>query len=195
MKQGVTYRGYTLHHDGTEYVAEPTCKDGEILEIGAARLETLYLSIDELWSHLALAESILQPVIVPAWYQAWLDDGASGRVRIHDSGRYESIAPRRRWWGAGKIMAGALVCLAAAVSIPRLDVNGDGSIDMDDYSALVEKAFLARPPKNSHQRIRLDKRIYDVMLTPAPDADVDFDAKDIQIGVSVKQAVSSVAVE
>lgn len=189
VNQGVSYRGYTVYHDGNEHVAEPVVSDGENFEISALSRERLYGAIDELWAYLDDAQRIDQPASVPAWYQAWLDDGADGRIRISDDGMHESIAPNRGWWGLGKLLAGALVCGAAFLVTPNLDVNGDGSYDREDLASLVEKVHLAYPPKSSHRHIRFGERVYDVNLVPAPEDEVDFDARDIQInGVSVKRA-------
>jgi hypothetical protein len=179
VKEDVIYRGYRVHHDGTEYVAEPMSRDSEIFEIAATRLETLYQSIDELWNHLASAETISQSVTVPAWYQAWLDDGADGRVRILDCGRHESIAPKRRWWGLSKLFAGALVCAAAFAVAPKLDMNGDGSLNGEDWKAVVEKVYLKYPPHEVHHRVRWGKGVYDVRLEPAPEDDIDFTARAV----------------
>jgi hypothetical protein len=191
VNQGVTYRGFTIYHDGNEFVAEPVVSDGENFEIGASDRARLFSAIDELHVHLDAASRIDQDVSVPAWYQTWLNDGADGRIRIHACGGHESIAPSRSWWGLGKLLAGALVCSAAFMFAPKLDINGDGALDREDFSSMVEKVYLKYPPKSSIHHIRWGQRVYDVSLKPAPDDDVDFDADDVLIkGVSLKQASS-----
>jgi hypothetical protein len=189
VKQGVNYRGFFVYHDGTELVAEPTASDGENFEIASKNRQALYAAIDELWTHLQGASRFEQGTPVPGWYQAWLNDGADGRIRILDSGKHESIAPSRKWWGLGKILAGALVCVAAFVVMPRLDINQDGSVDTDDLASMVEKVYLAHPPKKSLQHFRWGERVFSVSMHPAPDEDVDFEADDIMLnGVSLKRA-------
>lgn len=188
MSEGVPYRGYSVYHDGHEFVAEPVVSDGANFEIAASSRKRLHVAIDELHEHLEGASRIDQCAPVPAWYQAWLDDGGDGRIRISDDNRHESIAPSRRWWNLGKIAAGALVCGAAFMVAPNFDINGDGALNREDFASLVEKVHLAYPPKSSHRQIRFSDRIYDVNLVPTPDDGVDFDARDIRINnISVKR--------
>lgn len=76
--------------------------------------------------------------------------------------------------------------------VPKLDTNGDGSIDVEDWKATVERVYLKYPPKSSIHHVRWGHRVYDVHLVPAPDANVDFDASDVRInGVSVTRASSA----
>jgi hypothetical protein len=192
VKQGVKYRGYYVYHDGTEYVAESTSGDGECFEVSSNSCDTLYRAIDELWCHLDSAADLDQSIPVPAWYQAWLDAGADGRIRLLGRGKFESIAPSRSWWGLNKLLAGALICAAAVMAVPRLDINKDGSIDMDDAATMIEKVYLTFPPKSSIHKIRWGQRIYDVNLHPSPEQEVDFDADDVRInGISLKRGSTS----
>jgi hypothetical protein len=191
--KGVNYRGYLVYHDGNELVAEPAVSDGENFEISSDNRESLYAAIDELWSHLEGATTMGNSVSVPAWYQAWLDDGANGRIRVHDCGKHESITPSRKWLGLKRVsFAMASVCLvitAIAVS-PKLDVSGDGRLSSEDLKVMIDRVHMAFPPKLAHQRVRWGKHVYDVDLQPAPEEDIDFDAQEVRVNGALIQAIT-----
>jgi hypothetical protein len=194
VRQGVSYRGYSVFHDGTEYVAEPKVNDGDNFEISSSRRENLYAAIDELWAYLNAAKSIDEDLKVPSWYQSWLDDGASGRVRILDCGRHESIAPKRaRWWERKRVsvaMISACLAITAIAISPTLDVSGDGRLSSEDLKVMVDKVHMAFPPKIAHQRVRWGKHVYDVDLQPAPEDNIDFDAHEVRVNGALIQAIT-----
>ncbi|MEE9481779.1 hypothetical protein [Methylobacterium ajmalii] len=190
MRGEIPYRGYTIFHDGNEFVAEPEKPDGDdvVFEMGSSSVDALIDAINDL--HAATAAT--GPV--PGWFDDWMKRGCEGRVRVKSLrerlqevaalGRVaqhptvvelssiegRDIAPRAPQAGRCGWAFGILVMLLAILPLAAraFDFDGDRAITGNDLRIAASLLVLKLMPERVIRTVRFRDRDYKATIEVAP---------------------------
>jgi hypothetical protein len=188
MHSEIEYRGYTIFHDGHEFVAEPKAADDTLFEIGSQSIELVTATIDEMLGYLDATRSASRAEAPPAWFQTWIDNGAAGRVRIAKPQSFEfehlnrrKPRPKRRSFYR---LSGLISCLAGLVmsGYAFADVDGDGKIDSEDLATLIDNIHMISPRRKVVRTVEFDGQDYLMTAVPSKRDDCDFHIKLVAAG-------------
>ena len=190
MRGEIPYRGYTIFHDGNEFVAEPEQPDGDevVFELGSSSVDALIDAINDL--HAATAAT----APVPGWFDDWMKRGCEGRARVKSlrerlqevaafgrvsqhptvvelssiEGRdiVPSTPPTGRCGWAFGILVMLLATLPLAVQV--LDFDGDRAITGNDLRVAASLLVLKLMPERVIRTVRFKDRDYKATIEIAP---------------------------